>query len=189
MPIDTLTAEQVSNVQAKNEEKTVERRCGPCTACCTVLGVGELEKESFKKCCHLGDGCKIYASRPQSCRNWSCNWLLGQEPGGDDRHRPDNLGLIFSVEMMDGKSGIVIAFEVWPGASEEPHGKYLLKKMAAKKPVIVTIDGGQAGELYKIVCPTSGHEPQGVQILERFKRYRATVSRKFVDELSNRPTA
>ena len=187
MTIDPTKPEQSSSVQAKNEEKG-ERRCGPCTACCTVLGVAELEKGSFKKCCHLGTACTIYASRPQSCRTWSCNWLLDQEPGGDERHRPDKLGLIFSFEEMDGHKGILIAFEVWPGASEEPHGKYLLKKMAAKRPVIVTIDGGLAGELYKIVCPSSGHERQGAQILERFKQYRAAVSRKFVDALPNRPT-
>lgn len=89
-----------------------DRTCGQCTACCTVLGIRELEKPAFQCCPNLagaGKGCGIYGGRPTSCRVYRCEWLDGaraRAPGQRKspaaiagltarRDRPDRLGVIF----------------------------------------------------------------------------------------------
>ena len=54
------------------------RSCGPCSLCCKLLGVGEpLHKPAGKWCEHCRpshDGCLIYDSRPEECRDYLCGW-------------------------------------------------------------------------------------------------------------------
>lgn len=70
-----------------------ERTCGDCTACCTVLGVKQIEKQPFHTCAHQGrKGCTIYEERPGTCAAYRCSWLDGM---GARRDRPDRLGVIF----------------------------------------------------------------------------------------------
>lgn len=88
-----------------------DRTCGQCTACCTVLGIRELQKPAFQCCPNLagaGGGCGIYGARPNSCRFYRCEWLdadrdrtgLGRKSPaklaglGARRDRPDRLGVI-----------------------------------------------------------------------------------------------
>ncbi len=54
------------------------RECGSCTLCCRVLGVGELKKPPGQHCQHCvdGEGCVIYAERPNQCRSFNCGFLL-----------------------------------------------------------------------------------------------------------------
>jgi len=135
------------------------RKCGACTACCTVMAVAELKKKNFACCCHLQERCTIYEKRPQSCRDWSCNWLLGLIDG-DERRRPDKLGLIFTVELR-GSSHLITAYEVWDGAVNGPPAKYILEKMQKRYPIalvytsnrfeILTPDERQKAELTEIV--------------------------------------
>ena len=53
------------------------RQCGDCSLCCKVLGIPELEKPKDVWCPNFaaGAGCRIYADRPPSCRNFACQWL------------------------------------------------------------------------------------------------------------------
>jgi len=46
--------------------------------CCKLLGIVELDKPHQTACpnCDAGKGCRIYADRPQSCRNFVCAYLL-----------------------------------------------------------------------------------------------------------------
>jgi len=57
------------------------RSCGTCTLCCYLPGVVELNKPRNTWCqhCEQGKGCKIYAERPESCRAWSCGWLIWED--------------------------------------------------------------------------------------------------------------
>jgi hypothetical protein len=61
------------------------KSCGSCTECCTVLGIPELKKKAWDRCPHvaLGTGCTIYAERPNSCRKFTCGWLLDPDMGPD----------------------------------------------------------------------------------------------------------
>lgn len=91
------------------------RRCGSCRACCTVLAVTELAKQSFTKCANeCESGCSAYEQRPQGCADYRCGWLDGF---GDERDRPNRLGVIFDRPARHG--GAVVAREVWRGALEE----------------------------------------------------------------------
>ena len=54
-----------------------QRQCGDCSLCCKVLGIPELDKPKDTWCPNFlaGAGCRIYADRPSSCRNFVCRWL------------------------------------------------------------------------------------------------------------------
>jgi len=71
------------------------KSCGECTMCCSALEIEELKKPAGPPCpnCILTGGCKIYATRPDVCRDFECEWLR-------QRHltrpfRPDRIGVIF----------------------------------------------------------------------------------------------
>lgn len=65
------------------------KACGPCTMCCKLLAVPELEKPMGVLCAHArpGQGCGIYLERPHACRSFQCVWLL--DPEMPHRFRPD----------------------------------------------------------------------------------------------------
>ena len=54
------------------------RSCAGCTLCCKIMAVPEYNKPRNQWCgkCDIGRGCKIYADRPQSCRDFRCIYLL-----------------------------------------------------------------------------------------------------------------
>lgn len=111
--------------------KTVNA-CGDCTCCCTIMGVSTLEKPQYMKCYHEQKGCAVYEQRPEDCREYSCLWLLGMI--GDERHRPDKIGLIFDVGN-NRYGSFIVAWE----CLEDAHQKnlYLLEKLAKSKLVVV----------------------------------------------------
>lgn len=80
------------------------RICGECTACCKAMLILDLDppKPAGRWCPHalLPDrdgrhGCGIYASRPPSCRDFRCGWLLGWAPEED--LRPDRSGVVINA--------------------------------------------------------------------------------------------
>lgn len=118
------------------------RECGPCTACCTVLGVPPLTKEPYEPCSKVCEqGCSIYQDRPEPCREFSCLWKQGLF---EDDHRPDKLGLMFSLTGEDGKLGqIPIAWEVRTDASNERPARRVIQALIGKFPVLIA---GEAGK-------------------------------------------
>lgn len=119
--------------------------CGDCTACCTSVGVEEINKPPAVACPHLcGSGCGIYADRPHSCRAWSCLWRRGVLTGGLD-YRPDRLGLILDVTecSIDYKEGQCLSgWETRPGALDEPRTAYFLRKLGRDIPLVIRLHGG-----------------------------------------------
>lgn len=73
------------------------RVCGPCTECCTVLGVTAIAKPAHEPCphCTKGLGCHIYQDRPLSCARFRCLWLTGE---GDRAMRPDRTHAVLTLE-------------------------------------------------------------------------------------------
>ena len=75
------------------------RECGPCTACCVHLLIhsAEFTKLQGVVCpnCELEHGCKIYATRPQACRDFICGWRI--MPQFDEHWRPDKSGVIVKI--------------------------------------------------------------------------------------------
>jgi hypothetical protein len=59
------------------------RACGRCTLCCKTMAVAELDKPPGEWCshCERSKGCAIYASRPEGCREFYCEWMLSPKLG------------------------------------------------------------------------------------------------------------
>jgi hypothetical protein len=120
------------------------RACGPCSACCTALGVNDLvpPKRDWETCrfVQAGGGCACYTDRPPTCRSYSCFWREGI---GLDEHRPDIVGLILEPwKAPDGGTGIV-AREVIPGAFRSRAGEELLAPIAERMAVLVVFPDGR----------------------------------------------
>lgn len=76
------------------------RSCGigtdACSACCHTFAVEEIDKLRHTSCANRmsNGGCGIYASRPESCRQFQCAWLSGEL---ETSERPDQSGFISYV--------------------------------------------------------------------------------------------
>ena len=70
------------------------KSCGSCHFCCKVLEIEELKKKAGLLCGHcLGaDGCGIYTTRPQVCRDYYCQWK--EDRGLSAQMRPDRVGTL-----------------------------------------------------------------------------------------------
>lgn len=84
----------------------ISRICGGCTACCKTHAIAELQKPEGTVCSHctVGTGCRIYASRPKSCRTFQCAWLMGF---GLSEYRPDMTGIVPDFQQT-AKFGLVL---------------------------------------------------------------------------------
>ena len=82
------------------------RECGECSMCCKLLGVEELEKPKNKWCshCKISEGCAIYESRPPSCRNFKCLWIINDKM--PEELRPDRAKVVFYEPQEDISPGV-----------------------------------------------------------------------------------
>ena len=74
------------------------RECGDCTQCCIVPAIDkpDFQKEPASVCRHCDNGCRIYDTRPQTCRTYYCGWRW-LEIFADD-WRPDKSGVFAQLE-------------------------------------------------------------------------------------------
>jgi len=76
------------------------KSCGPCNMCCKILVIedDDLKKDAGPLCknCINGNGCKIYKKRPQTCRDYECEWLQERELG--PHLRPDKTDTILQID-------------------------------------------------------------------------------------------
>jgi hypothetical protein len=75
------------------------RTCGPCSLCCKLLRIEELDKPAGRWCPHCTagrDGCKIYFTRPGSCRSFHCTWLINAELGAEWRPTTSKMVLYYN---------------------------------------------------------------------------------------------
>lgn len=112
-----------------------QRSCGDCKACCVAFPMPFLQKKAWEPCRHLVHyGCGNYLGRPQPCRDFQCLFLSGHLEG-DERRRPDNLGMLFynTVSPLSEQIGPhVAAMEMEPGAYDRDNVKYLVNRLAQK---------------------------------------------------------
>lgn len=115
----------------------LQRECGECSLCCTVLRVDELRKLGGVACAALakGGGCGIYATRPNICRAYRCLWLQGQLEPED---RPDRLGAVLDLVSEAGAPLLAIR-EAAPGAWEaSPRLREIAERYRDAMPVRIT---------------------------------------------------
>ena len=74
------------------------RACGSCTLCCKLIAVRALSKPRDVLCrhCKAGEGCTIYATRPDSCRTYNCRFVV--DPNLDEAWRPNEAGFIVNSD-------------------------------------------------------------------------------------------
>jgi Fe-S-cluster containining protein len=126
-----------------------ERRCRTCTACCTILEIPGFKK-AMERCQHLGrlpngmEGCTIYATRPQPCRDFICAWMQGY---GSTQDRPDKLGLMVTSEHAFDDQGnidqevgeVAKVYETRSGASAGERAQKLYTDIVDRKKALVII--------------------------------------------------
>lgn len=73
------------------------KSCGPCSFCCKVLAIAELDKTAGTWCEHCaGGGCGIYPDRPGICRAYECLWKADRALTAP--LRPDRIATLFMVD-------------------------------------------------------------------------------------------
>jgi len=70
------------------------KACGSCSFCCKVLEIDEFKKKAGATCKHCvsSGGCSIYATRPDVCRDYQCDWK--EDRGLTAQYRPDRVGTL-----------------------------------------------------------------------------------------------
>lgn len=130
------------------------RRCNECTLCCRLLPVSEFNKPANQRCTHqrAGKGCVIHASPtyPDSCRIWSCGWLIY----ADAQHlpRPDRAHYVIDpvpdfvlIDKHDGSPLLRLrVVQIWvdpkhPQAHEDPALRTWLEHRARREPLAAII--------------------------------------------------
>ncbi len=93
-----------------------ERTCGGCTACCKTHMVLSIEKPPLTWCgsCVKGKGCGIYASRPEECAAFTCQWLMGF---GADIERPDKVRIVVDFSRNPVLDNVLVA-QLWEVSSD-----------------------------------------------------------------------
>lgn len=124
------------------------------------MAVHELKKDSWQTCEHLrSSGCGVYARRPESCRNFECQWLRGVLEGDgtvDIEFRPDACGVVFDYQPGTAFGDVYTAWEMEPGASERGHAKAIIDGLAEHFPVMIVTpdpDGGNGASRRRFVGP------------------------------------
>lgn len=85
----------------------MNRTCGHCTLCCTLLKVPEIGKAKNARCANLNPkGCAVYESRPPSCRNFNCLWLT--DPKIPRFMRPNKSGVVLHAVPELGDKTIIV---------------------------------------------------------------------------------
>ena len=150
------------------------RTCDGCRACCTVLGIRDLDKPNHVACQHERlSGCAIYDDgRPQVCIDFKCGWLESNE---DFRHmeRPDEVGLIFARANANEplskaiQFAPILAHECHPGAALSTAAQKTLARLA--RTVLVCVRAaGDARE--RTDHPVYGPEPARSRAIRLMKR-------------------
>lgn len=142
--LNGLPSEEIALIAERSQGRT----CGNCTACCFVKAVRELGKPSQTACRHLcGGGCGVYADRPRSCRDYACLWRQGMVDG-DERRRPDRLGVIIDYEPFARIPGTIrlVVWELVPGAAQSEKVRYVVDRLVRTHKQIKAVAYCQAGQ-------------------------------------------
>ncbi len=130
------------------------RVCGPCTLCCQFFAVPETGKPTGQWCDHCGaTGCAIHRTRPPSCRNFECFWLLDE--GFPEDLRPDLCGIVVSFNE-DHASVVAHVDPARPDALAEEPGSALLAALSGAFDPVFVVCGAE-----RVMLRRHGQAPDG----------------------------
>ena len=127
--------------------------CGECRACCTLLPVEAINKPINTRCKHVCEaGCAIYDARPQTCAEFECGYLQGENI--PESLRPDKCGIIFikrtdrifsgalmpDIKTTDLAKGQIDSFQ-------KQGFSVVLISLNEKKPLLMLADGHDSDEV------------------------------------------
>ena len=69
--------------------------CGECTVCCILPALEVLNKRAGEKCINCNNGCTIYETRPEPCKEFRC--IYHQNEVVNIALRPDKCGVMFEL--------------------------------------------------------------------------------------------
>jgi len=74
------------------------RNCEGCTLCCKIFAIPEMPKQRHEWCrhCDIGKGCRIYDTRPETCRDFFCGYLL--MPNLPEHWKPSRSRMVLTWE-------------------------------------------------------------------------------------------
>jgi Fe-S-cluster containining protein len=113
------------------------RECGSCQACCIWPSIKDV-KPAGERCQHLsqGNGCTIYETRPEACRDYMCSWIRGH---GGEIDKPEISGVLVDRRWIKGKK-VFMAKSLRPGATKARKGLKAIERISAGSPVFVLSD-------------------------------------------------
>ncbi|MCB1533542.1 MAG: hypothetical protein KDJ44_02155 [Rhodoblastus sp.] len=123
------------------------KSCGPCTMCCSALEIDHFKKPMGVTCefCVKGGGCNTYATRPQVCRDFECDWMMERDLPAT--LRPDKVGTIL-MEDPDNEDYQAVCEPTKPMAWRHPLVfKHLVAQAKAGRTVIAK-SGLRAWRIY-----------------------------------------
>jgi len=108
------------------------RTCDGCTMCCKVFEIPEIRKADGDWCgnCEIGKGCKIYESRPQTCRDFFCQYR--HDPDVPEHWKPNRSHMVVKTDNT-GEKLIVGVDPSWPRAWRETPYYQDLKRWSAHR--------------------------------------------------------
>jgi hypothetical protein len=116
---------------------TTRRNCRTCTLCCRLIAVRELAKGPDTRCQFVSaehDHCTIYATRPNSCRKFSCQWLVNPSLLGDEWF-PLTCGIVVTSVHAAGRPTLVFHVDPnRPDAWQQPPYRERIAKIASAIP-------------------------------------------------------
>lgn len=99
--------------------------------CCKLLGIEALEKPRLTLCqhCTVGQGCGIYAERPNECAEFFCAWLVN--PALSDEWRPRDAKMLISFDAVSNRVLVHVDPSRRDAWKKQPHYRQI-KNMAAQ---------------------------------------------------------
>jgi hypothetical protein len=165
----------------------MERICGDCTLCCSLLPVVALDKKAGERCINQrGRGCKVHQKQgfPIECGLWNCRWLVDETTSKllrpDISHYVIDISPDFVTAQDKGREVKVPVIQVWidpryPEAHRDPNLREWLRQHEPQCLMLVRSNAEEA----KVMIPShmsdtgKGEEVGGARMLMENRTHRA----------------
>lgn len=153
------------------------RSCAGCTLCCKLPAIPEIAKPTQTWCadCDIGKGCKIYETRPGTCRKFECVYLTSPQIG--EHWKPAACHMVIAHQARANRVAIHVDNAHPDAWKQEPYYGDILRMAAAVYPKngqVLILDGRNAVAVLpdrhkplgaysddKIIVTTQSAGPQG----------------------------